>query len=193
MKLLCITDTHGQLSDDWYHGEEYDLCVLLGDHSLGDVEKVLRYIPKEKIRAIYGNHDVPVCGRTPITYFGLTELKYEVIDGVRLLGVSGSLRYKKGYQIFWEQDECSEYMEKQPEADVLLTHDLAFGERDLTIDGETIRNKYDLHHETAHVGLKGFKEYLTKYPNCKHIHGHVHKSYEVGNTRSVYMTEVVEV
>lgn len=87
MKLLCIADTHGQLRDDWYNGEEYDLCVMLGDHSIGDAEKILRYIPKEKIRAIYGNHDAPVLGRTPITYFGLTELKYEVFNGVRLLRV----------------------------------------------------------------------------------------------------------
>ena len=194
MKLLCIADTHGQLDDNWYNGEEYDLCIMLGDHSLGDTEKILRYIPKEKIRAIYGNHDVPISGRTPITHFGLTELKYEEFNGVRLLGVGGSLRYKKGYQVFWEQDECSEYMSKQPEADVLITHDLAYGERNrLLYPNITIGSQYNIPDHPAHIGLKGFAEYLTKYPKCRHIHGHIHRSYKEGNTQSVYITESVEV
>lgn len=202
MKILCIADTHGQLDDNWYSGEEYDLCIMLGDHSLGDTEKILRYIPKEKIRAIYGNHDVPISGKTPITYFGLTELKNEVFNGVRLLGVGGSLRYKKGYQVFWEQDECSEHMAKQPEADVLITHDLAYGERNRLLwpDSENIRGRavtigyrYDISDHPAHIGLKGFAEYLAKYPDCRHIHGHIHRSYKEGNTQSVYMVELAEI
>lgn len=193
MKLLCVADTHGQLKEDWYDGGDFDLCILLGDHSLGDVEKILRHVPKYKIRAIYGNHDVPISGRTPIAYFRLPDIQYEVYKGVRLLGVGGSLRYKEGYQVFWEQDECSEYMARMPEADVLLTHDLAYGERDMVLpDGVSVRDKFNLNHP-AHEGLIGFSEYLKKYPNCRHIHGHVHKSYEVGNTKSVYMVELVEV
>lgn len=201
MNLLCIADTHGQLNEDWYNGEKYDLCIMLGDHTLGDAEKVLKYIPKEKIRALYGNHDVPISGREYISYFGLTKLGYEEVNGVRLLGVGGSLKYKPEGQVGWTQDECSEYMAKQPEADVLITHDLAFGEilklmpmpEGKRCRAVRVKEFYDISEHPAHIGLRAFNEYLEKYPNCKHIHGHVHKSYEIGNTRSVYMVEMVEV
>lgn len=202
MKLLCIADTHGRLQDDWYNGEEYDLCLMLGDHSLGDAEKVLKFIPKERIRAIYGNHDVPIAGRTPIDYFDLPELKYEEINGVRFLGVGGSLRYKRGPMVAWEQFECAAYMDIQPEADVLITHDLAYWEinqfivpkvNGVRLKPVTLGVRYNIPKHPAHIGLKGFSDYLKKYPKCKHIHGHVHRSYAVGNTRSVYMVEMVEI
>jgi len=186
MKLLCIADTHGQLPDDWFSGfKRYDpdLCIMLGDHSLGDAQKVLRYIPKKKVRAIYGNHDLPVAGRTYISRFGLKQLTYEEINGVRLLGVPGCVKYsayEKPYQ--WTQEEYWEYMVEQPPCDVLITH--------------CNSSLFTLKPGPAHQGAAAFAEYCHLNGVKYHIHGHNHISAVIDHgtiERCIYMAEMVEI
>lgn len=50
-----------------------------------------------------------------------------------------------------------------PEADILFTHDCAFG-------AEPSNPK-----DPAHCGLKGIAWYLKKYKPLYHFHGHLHK------------------
>lgn len=63
VKILFITDTHNCLSYDdkmlefLKNIKEYDVCILLGDHSANDLAEILNVIPKEKIYGVLGNHD----------------------------------------------------------------------------------------------------------------------------------------
>ena len=49
IKMIIITDTHGCLNEEEFYQfmtehEEYDVCLLLGDHSVGDVNIILKYV-----------------------------------------------------------------------------------------------------------------------------------------------------
>ena len=49
IKMIVISDTHGCLNKDEFakfavEHEDFDICLLLGDHSVGDVDTILQYI-----------------------------------------------------------------------------------------------------------------------------------------------------
>ena len=53
IKMIIISDTHGCLREDEFsqfinENKQFDVCLLLGDHSIGDIEIILRYVNKEK-------------------------------------------------------------------------------------------------------------------------------------------------
>ena len=63
IKSIIITDTHNTLDENKLvniinEHPDFNVCLLLGDHSDNDIKKILNYIPKEKIYALLGNHDV---------------------------------------------------------------------------------------------------------------------------------------
>ena len=62
VRLLVIADTHNALNENELieaikMHPYYDACLLLGDHSDGDLQIIIKYIPKDKIYALLGNHD----------------------------------------------------------------------------------------------------------------------------------------
>lgn len=95
IKMIIIADTHGCLKEDEFYQfmteyEEYDVCLLLGDHSVGDVNTILKCVNEEKIYALLGNHDHNYIGK-----FNLKNLNGQVVEvnGVKLLGIQGSYKY----------------------------------------------------------------------------------------------------
>ena len=57
IKMIIISDTHGCLNKEefakfTYEHEDFDVCLLLGDHSVGDVDIILQYIDEEKLYAL---------------------------------------------------------------------------------------------------------------------------------------------
>ena len=61
LTLLTVADTHNSLNTfkeiKIPKPSEYDLCIFLGDISKEDIRILLKYIPKEKIIGVLGNHD----------------------------------------------------------------------------------------------------------------------------------------
>ena len=63
INLLIISDTHGDLAlsrkleKKLSEYKNYNLCCILGDISNYDYEIILKYVSKEKIVALLGNHD----------------------------------------------------------------------------------------------------------------------------------------
>ena len=166
IKLLIIADTHNALDEDELisiinEHPNYNACLLLGDHSDNDIQKVLKYISKDKIYALLGNHDFDY-----ISNYGLNNLNGQItyINGIRLLGIQGSFKYKPvSFPSFTQEDSIRFLLDKEP-VDILVSHDGPF-------DDEMINNP-------AHQGLFGITYYLFKNRVKYNIHGHLHEDFD---------------
>lgn len=166
IKLIIITDTHNTLDETLLvktinEHSDFDLCILLGDHSDNDIKKVLKYISQDKIYALLGNHDINY-----IDNYHFNNLNGTIIDirGVRLLGIQGSFKYKPiNFPSFTQEDSIKFLMDKEP-VDILISHDGPF-------DDNMINNP-------AHQGLFGITYYLFKNKVKYNIHGHLHNEFE---------------
>ena len=95
LKIIAISDTHNDLNFDDFKQfiskhNNYDICILLGDHSSSDIEKILKCVDKTKTYGLLGNHD-----RNYLTEYAINSLNGQVINikGVSLLGIEGSYKY----------------------------------------------------------------------------------------------------
>lgn len=176
IKLIVITDTHGCLNEDDFSdfakkNKEYDICLLLGDHSSYDIEIVLKYIDKNKIYALLGNHDSNYIEQYNLNNLNGTTIE---INGVKLLGIQGSYKYKPTTKGLFTQQESIEFLNNKEKVDILVSHDAPYGLSE--------RN------DPAHQGLFGITYYLfkNKVPYC--IHGHLH---DVSNKKMINNTNVI--
>lgn len=165
VKLIIVSDTHNTLNEEKLidlinKHPDYDLCLLLGDHSRQDIEKILRNIKKDKIYALLGNHDSDY-----IDYYALNNLNGQIIDinGVKFLGIEGSFRYKPVNFPSFTQEESIAFLKDKQRVDVLVSHDGPFYDE----------NAYN----PAHQGLFGITYYLFKNKVKYNIHGHFHDEY----------------
>ena len=166
IKLLIITDTHNTLDENELMSiinkhPDFDACLLLGDHSDSDIKKVLNHISKDKIYALLGNHDVDY-----IANYNLNNLNGNIINinGVRLLGIQGSFKYKPVDFPSFTQEDSIKFLKDKEQTDVLISHDGPF-------DDNMINNP-------AHQGLFGITYYLFKNKIKYNIHGHIHNDFE---------------
>ena len=165
IKIIVITDTHNTLKEDEFrnfilNSGDYDVCLLLGDFGSNDLPIILRYIDREKIYALLGNHDYNY-----IKEYELNNLNGNIINinGVKLLGIQGSFKYKPSDFPSFSQKESILFLEDKPDVDILVSRDIRFNsmaERD-----------------PAHQGMFGITYYLFKNRVPYHIHGHIHNPY----------------
>ncbi len=165
LKLIIITDTHNALNDEQFKTfldahPNYDLCLLLGDHSARDIEIILKYINKDKIYGLLGNHNFDYLEQYSIR--NLNGYKITVND-VSIIGMQGSFKYKPGDFPSFSQLDSILFVDKMPKADILVTHDNRFDE--------------NMKNNPAHQGLFGITYYLYKNKVPFHIHGHLHNNY----------------
>lgn len=184
--LIIISDTHGDLSlnkemQKKLHNKKYDLCCILGDIHDYDYDIILKYIPKDKIVSILGNHD----RFSLLSEKGLDNYNGKVIEvnGVRLGFIQGSFKYKNETFPSFTHEESIEFLNNMPEVDILLSHD-----KPLTFD----------YKDPAHDGLKGVTKYLYDKSVPINIHGHIHKSYlntlkNGTQVKGVYCVELVKI
>ena len=183
IKLLIITDTHGLLSykeelkEKLKHAKDYNLCCVLGDVTYNDYDIIIKYIPKEKIVGLLGNHD----GFDILNYYGITDLNGKVInvDGIRIGGIQGSYRYKTEDFPSFTHDESIKFLNQMEEVDILLSHSGPF---------------LDYNTDIVHNGLKGITEYLykNKVPYNIHGHNHVNKDLYLKNGTKVLERYLIE-
>ena len=186
IKMIIISDTHDCLDKDKFNEfvsqhKDFDVCLLLGDHSNGDINMILQYIDKKKIYALLGNHD-----NNYIDRFNLKNLNGNIIsiNGVKILGIQGSYKYKPDDFPSYTQLESIKFLNEKEKVDILVCHDAPYG----------LSEKND----AAHQGLFGILFYLfkNKVPYC--IHGHLHTIYtkEMLNGTKVkcfYMYNYIEI
>lgn len=193
LKIIAFADTHGyfakreRFSEFIYQHPQYDLCLLLGDHSPEDVDMILQYVPDYKILGVLGNHDsVDLYKNFRLEHIDLHGKCVEV-KGIKIAGIEGSHRYKRGEWPMLTQEESlelvNEMLENYEKADILISHDKPFE-----------KEEYDI----AHTGLKGITRYIKEASPAYHLHGHYHTSFtrEIENntiSKCIHLAEYLEI
>ncbi len=185
IRLIVISDTHNCLNEAEFKVfiqkyNNYDICLLLGDHNYNDIKIILKYVDKTKVYGLLGNHDYNY-----LDEFKLNNLNGKIIciNGVKLLGIQGSFKYKPSNFPSFTQKESIEFLNDKEGVDILVSHDSQFNS--------------DMKNNPAHQGLFGITYYLFKNKVPYHIHGHIHNSFKRKlsngtNEISVYMYEYLE-
>lgn len=170
MKILAIADEESKALWDYFDKsmlEGIDLIISCGDLDPRYLSFLVTFY-KGPLLYVHGNHDgkyeqIPPDGCICI------ENRIYVYQGVRILGLGGSMRYKPGAH------QYTEWQMKQRVAklwfpllwrrgfDILVTHAPAY----------ELNDGRDLPHQ----GFRVFRTLLEKYRPKYFLHGHVHLSY----------------
>ncbi|MBE5738329.1 MAG: hypothetical protein E7354_01165 [Clostridiales bacterium] len=160
--ILVFSDTHNSLTNENTNLDnikelDYDVCLLLGDHSLEDIQTILTIVPKEKVYGIRGNHDT----LDNLTYCGIDNIHSKVINinGVKIGAIQGAIKYKDSTAPLYTQEESIEIAQYLQDIDILVSHDTYY-----TRDSQDV----------THDGLKGITEAIYRNHSPIHIHGHLH-------------------
>lgn len=177
MKILVIADEESRYLWDFYEKEklaDIDLILSAGDLS-PEYLTFLVTMSSAPVLYIHGNHDDKYQVRPPEGCICIDDDIY-VYQGIRILGLGGSMRYRPGkYQ--YTEEEMKKRVRKmrwkllrRGGFDILLTHAPAY----------ELNDGRDL----AHQGFRVFVNLMEKYKPRFFIHGHVHLSY--GRTHKRY-------
>lgn len=184
MKILALADFHTASGEDFLviqnTDADYDIAVFLGDIKTSYLLALKRALRDVPMLGVLGNDD----GEETLRLAEIEDLngKMVEINGVRIAGLRGSARYKEGDYPMWTQGECLQFMQRLPQADVLISHD----------------SPYKLYgRKPTHIGLKGITKYLKKNRVRLNIHGHQHVN-RVGKVRKtivigVYRAAIIDV
>lgn len=176
INLLVIADTHNQLffinKIKIPTPDKYDLCILLGDISKDDIRELLKYIPKEKMIGILGNHD----DKDNLSAFGITNINSSIYiyNGISFVGLEGCIKYKKN-QIGYSKEESKNICSKLPKADIFISHNIPY--------------KFMGELNGIHIGDPAINKYLIKNKVPVNICGHNH-SYKIDKLKN--KTTVIE-
>ncbi len=170
MKILVLADIESKSLWDFFEKEKLegiDLILSCGDLKPQYLE-FLATFAKVPILYVHGNHD-DCYETTPPDGCICIEDQIYVHNGVRILGLGGSIRYKNGIHQYTQQEMHARVrklffkLKKHKGFDILLTHSPAY--------------KIDDDDDHAHQGFEAFVKLLDKYKPSYFIHGHVHMSY----------------
>lgn len=170
MKILFISDEESKYYWDYYSPdklEDIDLIISCGDLAPQYLSFLvtLSHVP---VLYIHGNHDECYLSTPPEGCVCIDD-DLIVYNGIRIMGLGGSMRYRPGTFQFTERQMRRRYTKLKRKlflkggVDILVCHSPAKGIN----DGEDL----------PHTGFNVFKEIMTKYKPKYFVHGHVHKAY----------------
>lgn len=170
MKILLVSDIESQYIWDFFSKDVFkdiELVISCGDLK-ADYLSYLATMIHVPIFYVHGNHDHSYTDRPPGGCTCIDD-KLVVFKGIRILGLGGSMKYKKG-DFLYTESQMSKRIQKlgikiffKKGFDILVSHAPASG----------INDDNDLCHE----GFKSFNKLLDKYSPKYFIHGHVHMNY----------------
>lgn len=170
MKILAMADVESKYFWDYFEKsklEGIDLIISCGDLNPNYLS-FLATFTSAPVLYVHGNHDTKYA-ETPPEGCVCIEDRIYVHQGVRILGLGGSMRYSKGDHQYTEGEMKRRVRKLWPSLcmkkgiDILVTHAPAYGIN----DGEDL----------PHQGYKVFDTLMQKYRPRFFIHGHVHFSY----------------
>lgn len=170
MRILVIADEESKYLWDYYEdGKLKDIDLIL---SAGDLNpnylSFLTTFANVPVLYVHGNHDDKYETKPPEGCICIEDQIY-VHEGVRILGLGGSMRYKHGKHQYTEREMKRRVKRlwftllRHGGFDILLTHAPAY----------QLNDGRDLPHQGFRVFLELMKKYRPKF----FIHGHVHMSY----------------
>lgn len=170
MKILLIADQAEPTL--WEHLdrrrlEGVELILSCGDLP-ADYLSFLTCFTDAPILYVHGNHDDRYAQHPPEGCICIEDTIY-TFNGLRILGLGGSMRYNNGVNQYTEREMRKRVHKlrfklwRSRGIDILLTHAPAF---DLGDDKDL-----------AHQGFETFLRVIDKYHPRVLVHGHVHQSY----------------
>lgn len=176
MKILAISDKESELMWDYFRPEylkDIDLILSAGDLNPKYLEFLvtLGHCP---LLYVHGNHDDRYKKTPPLGCINIEDQIY-VYNGVRILGLGGSRRYREGAHQYMEKEMQKRArklwlkLRKYGGFDILLTHAPAYGQGD--------KDSF------VHAGFETFLTLIEKYEPSYHVHGHAHLNYTPGAKR----------
>lgn len=170
MKILVLADIESKYLWDYFEKEKLEGIDLI--LSCGDLKpqylSFLASFTKAPILYVRGNHD-DCYEQTPPDGCICIEDKIYVHEGIRIMGLGGSMKYNNGKNQYTQQQMRSRLkhmwlpLKLKKGVDILVTHAPAAGIN----DGD----------DYVHKGFDAFVEVLDTYKPKYFVHGHVHKNY----------------
>lgn len=176
MKILAIADEESAYLWDYFEKsklEGVDLIISCGDLA-PEYLSFLTTLSSIPVLYVHGNHDEKYDRNPPEGCVCIDDRIY-VHNGVRILGLGGSMRYKPGPHQYteWQMRQRVAKLKfklfKSRGFDILVTHAPAY----------QLNDGMDLPHQ----GFQVFKTLMEKYRPKYFLHGHVHLSYGRGHKR----------
>ena len=170
MKILAIADEESKYLWDFFEKEKLEGIDLI--LSSGDLNpKYLSFLAtftSAPVLYVHGNHDDKYERIPPEGCICIEDQIYEH-EGVRILGLGGSMRYRPGVNQYTEKEMVKRVKKlrfklfRKKGFDILLTHSPAY----------QLNDGRDLPHQ----GFQVFNTLMDKYKPRFFIHGHVHMAY----------------
>ena len=170
MKILAIADEESAYLWDYFEKsklEGVDLIISCGDLA-PEYLSFLTTLSSIPVLYVHGNHDEKYDRNPPEGCVCIDDRIYEH-NGVRILGLGGSMRYSSGKYQYTEFQMLSRVRKLGLRLffgrgfDILVAHAPAYQLN----DGEDL----------PHQGFKAFLTLMKKYKPRFFLHGHVHMSY----------------
>lgn len=170
MKILAIADEESKVLWDYYERgmlDGIDLIISCGDLNPRYLSFLVT-MSNVPLLYVHGNHDTKYDAVPPEGCVCIEDTIY-VCNGVRILGLGGSMRYKPGSHQYTEQEmqrrvrRLRFQLWKHKGFDILVTHAPAY----------QLNDGMDLPHQ----GFRVFRELMEKYHPKFFLHGHVHMNY----------------
>ena len=177
MKILAIADEESRYLWDFYERgklEDIDLILSAGDLA-PEYLTFLVTMASVPVLYVHGNHDDKYAYKPPEGCICIDDSIY-VYQGVRIMGLGGSMRYRPGDHQYTDAEMAKRVKKlrwkllRYGGVDILLTHAPAF----------EINDGRDLPHQGFRIFVKLIEKYKPKF----FIHGHVHMTY--GRTHKRY-------
>ena len=182
MKILVLADEESKYLWDYFEKSKLDGIDLI--ISCGDLKPAylsfLATFAKVPILYVHGNHD-GIYAENPPDGCICIEDDIFTYNGVRILGLGGSMKYNAGPHQYTEREMAARVRRlrlklwRKKGFDILIAHSPA---REIN-DGEDL----------PHRGFLVFRELLDKYMPKYFIHGHVHLTYKWNQQRECQYNE----
>ena len=182
MRILTISDTESKKIWDHYQPgmfKGYDLILSAGDLKPEYLTFIVT-LSNLPVLYVHGNHDENYAVKPPEGCECIEDRIY-VHNGIRILGLGGSMRYRRGQH---------QYTEKERRIRRLKLRLKRFGGFDVLLAHAPMKDFHDAE-DTCHQGFAAFQTLLEQYQPKYFIHGHVHMNYGKVPRVSVFGKTVV--
>lgn len=170
MKLLALADVENKGLWDFYEPGKlsgYDLIISCGDLEPAYLEFLVS-MSNVPLLYVHGNHDDKYDRKPPLGCTAIEDYIY-YYNGLRILGLGGSIRYNNSKNMYSESEMAARIKKVRRWAlimggiDILVTHAPAKGYGDLE--------------DLPHHGFDCFNDFLEEFKPKYMLHGHVHMNY----------------
>ena len=178
MKLLCLADKIDPGLWDYYRREKtagIDMILACGDLPPKYLEFLVT-MANCPLLYVRGNHDELV-HMSPPEGCECVEDKLVTVNGLKILGLGGSMKYRDGEDMYTERQ-----MARRVRLASLKT--MLSGGVDIVMTHAPVRGYGDLP-DIPHQGFDCFDSYLTHFHPRFLVHGHVHATYTSGKFQRV--------